>query len=159
MSTCDASKEPTVKHHRTAGGVVLDAEGRMLVLVRDVVRDGATVHEVRLPKGHIDPGETEEQAARREVHEESGYGHVEIIDDLGGAVSEFHFKDRDHVRTERYFLMRLTDPQRDAPQPTHADEALFQPQWLAPEDAAEQLSYASEQDFARRAIARLKIPR
>ena len=67
MSTCDASKETTVKHHRTAGGVVLDAEGRMLVLVRDVVRDGATVHEVRLPKGHIDPGETEEQAARREA--------------------------------------------------------------------------------------------
>ena len=144
------------KLHRTAGGVVLDADGRMLVLVRDVARDGQTIHEVRLPKGHIDPGETEEQAARREVHEESGYGHVEIIDDLGAAVTEFRFQDREHRRTERYFLMRLTDPRRDAPQPTHADEALFQPQWLTPEDAAAQLTYTSEQDFARRAIAKLK---
>lgn len=147
------------KLHRTAGGVVLDAEGRMLVLVRDVERDGKTIHEVRLPKGHIDPGETEEQAARREVHEESGYGHVEILDDLGAAVSEFQFQGRDHRRTERYFLMRLTDPTRDAPQPTHADEALFRPHWLAPEVAAKELSYASEQDFARRAIAQRKSHR
>ena len=143
------------KSHRTAGGVVIDADGKLLVLVRDVLRMGKTIHEVRLPKGHIDPGETEEQAARREVHEESGYGQLEIIDDLGGAVTEFHFNGRDQIRTERYFLMRLSDPKREAPQPTHADEALFQPAWLAPEDAAAQLTYPSEQDFARRAISRL----
>lgn len=146
------------KRHRTAGGVVINDAGEMLVLVRDVLRDGVSVHEVRLPKGHIDEGETEEGAARREVQEESGYGGVEIVDDLGSAVSEFHFKGRAHIRTERYFLMRLTDPKRGAPAPTHADEALFQPAWLAPEDAAAQLTYESEQGFARRAIKALQPP-
>lgn len=140
-----------VKYHQTAGGVVFNARGEFLVLVRDVVRDGETVHEVRLPKGHIDPGESDEAAARREVLEESGYAGTEIVADLGTARSHFHFRERDHVRDERYFLMRLCDEHRDAPQPTHADEALFQPQWLSPTDAIVQLTYDSERDFARRA--------
>ncbi len=143
------------KYHKTAGGVVLNSAGHMLVLVRDVERDGVVKHEVRLPKGHVDPGETDEQAARREVHEESGYGGTEIVADLGRAHSEFEFRGHGHVRDEHYFLMRLTNEDRDAPQPTHADEALFQPRWLAPHDAAASLTYASEQDFARRAMAAL----
>ncbi len=47
-----------------AGGVVTDAEGRLLVFRRRGWWD--------LPKGKIDPGETPEQAALREVREETG---------------------------------------------------------------------------------------
>ena len=50
------------KHHETAGGVVIDPSGRMLVIVRDIEREGRVIHEVRLPKGHIDPGESAEVA-------------------------------------------------------------------------------------------------
>lgn len=147
---------PEPRYHQTAGGIVANARGEFLVLVRDVVREGKTIHEVRLPKGHIDAGETEAAAARREVLEESGYGATEIVADLGTARSFFHFRDEDHVRDERYFLMRLTEDVREAPQPTHADEALFQPQWLSPAAAVAALSYESEQDFARRAIVALE---
>ena len=35
------------------------------------------------PKGKIDPGETDEEAARREIHEEAGLTNLEFIDDLG----------------------------------------------------------------------------
>lgn len=143
------------KYHKTAGGVVLNAAGHFLVLVRDVERDGALKHEVRLPKGHVDPGETDEQAARREVHEESGYGGTKVVADLGRARSEFEFRGHGHIRDEHYFLMRLVDGHRDAPQPTHADEARFEPRWLDPHEAVAALTYASEQDFARRAIAAL----
>lgn len=48
-----------------AGGVVFNAEGEVLVLGH---RDGSWV----FPKGHIDEDETFEQAALREVEEESG---------------------------------------------------------------------------------------
>ena len=146
---------PEPRHHQTAGGIVVNARGEFLVLVRDVVREGKIVHEVRLPKGHIDPGETDEVAAKREVLEESGYGATEIVADLGTARSFFHFRDEDHVRDERYFLMRLTEDVREAPQPTHPDEALFEPQWLSPTDAVAALTYDSEQDFAQRAVATL----
>lgn len=137
-------------HHSTAGGVVHNAGGLVLVIERDVERDGQTVHEVRLPKGHIDPGESPEQAAIREVHEESGYGEVEIIADLGTARSEFDHRGKHHVRDERYFLMRLRSEKRGEAMPTHAEEALFEPVWREPADAEQRMTYPSEQAFIAR---------
>jgi len=139
------------KHHQTAGGVVVDEQGRLLVIVRDVERDGRIIHEVRLPKGHIDPGETPEAAAFREVREESGYGHLETLADLGTAHSAFDFRGKHHEREERYFLMRLTSPEREIPQPTGPEEALFEPAWLDPAEAEVKMTYASEREFVRRA--------
>jgi 8-oxo-dGTP pyrophosphatase MutT (NUDIX family) len=53
----------------SAGGLVLDRRGR-IALVRQ--RDRRGRWRWTLPKGRIDPGETAETAALREVHEESG---------------------------------------------------------------------------------------
>ena len=39
--------------------------------------------EVRLPKGHVEPGEAPREAALREVREEAGYADLEIVADLG----------------------------------------------------------------------------
>ena len=146
------------KHHETAGGVVIDPSGRMLVIVRDIEREGRIVHEVRLPKGHIDPGETPEQAALREVGEESGYAALQIIADLGSCHSTFDFRGAHNERDEHYFLMCLTDSRRGVPQPTGPDEALFHPEWLDPAEAATQLTYESEREFARRAIESMNPP-
>lgn len=146
------------KHHETAGGVVLDAENRVLTIVRDVAREGRVVHEVRLPKGHIDPGETPEEAALREVGEESGYWELEIIADLGVAYSEFDFRGKYHTRNERYFLMRLTSPARRGMQvKPGSEEALFHPEWRDLARAAAEMTYASEAEFIRRAIRSLEI--
>jgi len=134
-----------------AGGVVVDAQDRVLAIERHVERDGALIHEVRLPKGHIDAGESDEAAALREVLEESGYGHVAILGDLGSYVSEFTHAGQHHVREERYFLMRLTAPERQAPQPTNAEEALFEPFWHPLEVAENRMTYPSEREFIRRA--------
>ena len=144
------------KPHETAGGVVVNEQGKLLVLVRDIERDGAMRHEVRLPKGHIDPGESPEAAAVREVCEESGYCAVEIIADLGVGRSEFEFRGKHHTREERYYLMRLTRDERQPPAPTNDEEALFDAEWLAPEDARTAMTYASEQDFICRAIECLR---
>ena len=139
-------------HHETAGGVVMDDAGRILAVVRDVERNGATVHEVRLPKGHIDPGETPEAAAMREVGEESGYWELAIVADLGTATSEFVHEGEHHTRNERYFLMRLTSPERKGMQ-VHpgSEEALFKPEWLSLEDAEAAMTYPSEREFVKRA--------
>lgn len=147
------------KHHSTAGGVVVNDAGQILVIERDVERDGHVVHEVRLPKGHIDPGETAEAAAMREVGEESGYWAVEIVADLGSATTEFDFKGKHHIREERYFLMHLTDPERQAPAPMGKEEALFVPAWLEPAEAEARQTYPGEAEFVRRARAALAAPK
>jgi ADP-ribose pyrophosphatase YjhB (NUDIX family) len=53
----------------SAGGVVVDADG-CVALIREPDRRGR--RRWTLPKGRIDPGETPEAAALREVYEESG---------------------------------------------------------------------------------------
>ncbi len=143
--------------YTAAGGVVRDAAGRVLLITRVVLRDGAPTLEVRLPKGHVEPGETDAQAALREVCEETGYCSLEILDDLGTTVSEFE-RNGEHVRrTEHYFLMRLTGAERGAPRPDspEAEEALFQPQWSADlARAADALTFPSERLFVQRARER-----
>ncbi len=143
------------KRHFTAGGVVVNNEGRLLVIERDVMRDGASIHEVRLPKGHIDPGESAGETAVREVIEETGYCDLEIIADLGVAHSAYEFRGGRHWREERYFLMRLRSPRRIPPAPMGAEEALFTSRWMAPADAEAAMTYPSEREFVRRARAAL----
>jgi len=59
-----------------AGGVVIH-EGQVLLL------DRPGRGEVRLPKGHVEPGEEPAEAALREVREEAGYADLAILADLG----------------------------------------------------------------------------
>jgi len=61
---------------RSAGGVVVNADGEVLV----VSQRGKSWS---LPKGHIDPGESALEAARREIYEESGIRDLELIGELG----------------------------------------------------------------------------
>ena len=53
-----------------AGGMVLNANRELLVIYRRGSWD--------LPKGKIDPGETKEEAAVREIQEETGLQEVEL---------------------------------------------------------------------------------
>lgn len=70
--------EPT--HTRSAGGIVL-GDGGTIALVQSR-RSGFWT----FPKGHVDEGETDEEAARREILEEAGVSDLELLDDLG----EYH---------------------------------------------------------------------
>ncbi len=142
--------------YRAAGGVVLDSHNRVLLIERWIVRNGQPVFEIRLPKGHVEPGETDEQAALREVCEETGYCGITIAADLGEIVNEFQWPGEDlHVvRHEHYYLMRLADAERGEPHfdSPEADEARFTPRWAATLAEAEQLiTFESEREFIRRA--------
>lgn len=63
---------------RCAGGIVL-GDGGTIALIRTRDGDGSFL----FPKGHLDEGETDEIAARREVAEEAGLTELELLDDLG----------------------------------------------------------------------------
>ena len=142
---------PEVMVYKTAGGVVINNKNEILALARTIARGGRRIDELRLPKGHIDPGETDAEAALREVGEESGYWKVAIIADLGEAHSSFELDGARYERDEHYFLMRLTDDKRGAPQPVSKEEALFSPQWLSPDDAPAQITYPTEKMMVERA--------
>lgn len=141
-----------LREYAAAGGVVLDDAGRVLLLERWIERWGKLTHEIRLPKGHVEAGESDEEAARRETCEESGYCAVAIVADLGTALTTFA-NPREHVgRREHFYLMRLTDNAPPTPNHQGAAEALFHNLWAANLDEAERLlTFDSEKIFAARA--------
>ncbi len=152
MSDPDPTMLPT-RHYRAAGGIVLDDAGRVLLIERHVERDGRMVHEVRLPKGKLDAGETDADAALREVREETGYGDLEITADLGETRIEYDRPGQRVVRDEHYFLMRLTSSTyHGQDMKPGSEEALFDPLWA--DDLAHArriLTYEGEQAWIARA--------
>lgn len=130
--------------YTSAGGVVTDATGEhVLVLVRP------ECDEVRLPKGHVESAESPADAALREVHEETGYGDLQITADLGEQLVTFLHKDKIIRRIEHYYLMQAQSLTRiDQPQ---EDEAQFFTVWVSWDQAADHLTYEAEREWIRRA--------
>jgi 8-oxo-dGTP pyrophosphatase MutT (NUDIX family) len=101
------------------------------------------------PKGKLDGDESDEDAAYREVLEETG-----LSCRLGDALGEVRYLDRRRrSKVVRYWLME--------PDPA-SDEGAFTPnaevdevRWLEPADAARLLSYQHDRDL----LQRLRLPR
>lgn len=73
-------KPDNIPTSHSAGGVVGRTSGGkvFIALVQEPDLEGWV-----MPKGHIEPGETVEQAALREVQEETGLKDVKLIEKLG----------------------------------------------------------------------------
>ena len=92
------------------------------------------------PKGKLAPGETFEEAAVREVEEETGL-RCRLLSELKG----FSYPDR-HGRQKivRYWLMEVVDGSLEERQPDHEVD---QARWVTLEEARELLSYERELAF------------
>ena len=105
-----------------AGGVVLDRMGHVLWIQRNGKWD--------LPKGKLEPGETLDHAAIREVEEETGITQISIS---GEAVKTFHTYEANgvlHLKTTFWFPMKHDGDQTEGiPQ---AIEGITDVTWLRP---------------------------
>jgi 8-oxo-dGTP diphosphatase len=116
------------------------------VVVRESAGGGevAVVHRPRyedwsLPKGKLRPGESFEEAALREVAEETGI-RCELAEELAPA----HYRDRKGRRKRvRWWLMR---PVEGEFKPSDEVDEL---RWLPPEEAAGLLDYEHDRELVR----------
>lgn len=92
-------KPPGIRERRGAGGIVVrcDSSAPLIALVH-----GDNLPLYLLPKGGVEFGETDEQAARREIEEEAGLTDLVLLDDLGAC--ERLSYDRTRWQVTRYFL-------------------------------------------------------
>lgn len=104
-------RPPGLRAHESAGGVIVRLEGAWMQVA--LVREGGRPAYV-LPKGHVEPGESLEAAARREIAEESGLRNLVLLGPLG--VRERLAFDRSSWKITHYFLfLAPASPGGDAP--------------------------------------------
>jgi ADP-ribose pyrophosphatase YjhB (NUDIX family) len=132
----------------SAGGVVVDdrADGARWVLL--IVHRSMSGHpRWTLPKGGIEPGETPEVAALREVREETG--HIAIIE-RPLSVIEYSFVWRpERVRYQKsvhYFKMRW-----DGSTPGERDDEAEHVEWVPHPIALLRLAHRNERDLVEAA--------
>ncbi len=130
----------------SAGGVVV--RGSEVVVIVPVKRDAAGNKVLGLPKGHIDGHETPEQAATREVREETGV-EAELVDELGEVRYTYQRGGRRIAKRVRFYLFDY----RSGDVADH-DHEIEQARWLPLEEAARTLTYEGEREMVARAMSR-----
>ncbi|HSZ68931.1 MAG TPA: NUDIX hydrolase [Solirubrobacteraceae bacterium] len=135
---------------RSAGGVVVRGAHALVIVPTRRAADGSRV--LGLPKGHIDPGESELQAALREVREETGVD-AELIADLGEIRYWYSRHGRPVPKTVVFYLFRYL-----AGDPADHDDEVEEARWIDLQDAQRALSYAGEREIVARALAALGRP-
>jgi 8-oxo-dGTP diphosphatase len=114
---------------QAAGGVVV-RDGRVAVVHRPKYEDWT------LPKGKLDPGEDFEEAALREVGEETG-----LRCELGRELPTTSYRDsKDRPKVVRYWEMT---PVAGEFEPNSEVDEL---RWLEPDEAAELLTYDRDRE-------------
>jgi 8-oxo-dGTP pyrophosphatase MutT (NUDIX family) len=98
------------------------------------------------PKGHLEPGETPLEAARREVAEEVNIGSIEHVPGFSESVSYRFHRGREVVKkTVTFFLGRAGET--GSPDPREIDAM----RWLPYSEAKRQLTYKEQKDILEKA--------
>jgi ADP-ribose pyrophosphatase YjhB (NUDIX family) len=128
-----------MEHTRSAGGVVLNKEGKVLV----VSQHGTSWS---LPKGHLDPGEDAITAAKREIYEESGIKQLELIRELGTyqrhRISKEGNDDPAELKTITMFLFTTN---QDTLKPIDPENP--EARWVAKAEVAVLLTHPKDKEF------------
>jgi len=90
-----------------AGGVVV-VNGKIVTITRNGIPD--------LPKGHIEKGEQPEQAAIREVEEETGIGKLRIVKELPSTWHCYQLNEEWRLKRTYWYLMESGEAIQTKPQ-------------------------------------------
>jgi 8-oxo-dGTP pyrophosphatase MutT (NUDIX family) len=129
----------------SAGGLVLDspdADSARAALIGRTDRRGRLLWS--LPKGHVEPGESNEDAAIREVAEETGI-RGRVVARLGTIDFWFVAEGRRVHKTVHHFLLMATDGELSAD-----DVEVEEVEWVPLDELPKRLAYADERRLIER---------
>lgn len=127
------------KHTESAGGVVINHEGMVLV----VNQRGTSWS---LPKGHIEEGEDKVTAAIREIDEESGVKNLTLVCELGSyeryKIGLHGGDDKSELKKIHMMLFKTTDMKLHPSDP-HNPMAI----WVNPDEVEKVLTHPKDKSF------------
>ena len=113
---------------KAAGGLVVNTKKQMLFIKRHGLWD--------IPKGHIEKGETKETAALREVSEECGINHQQIVKKLKTTYHTYYLDEKLTLKPSYWYLMKYTGTESTQPQ---IKEGITEAVWVSAEKVPELL--------------------
>lgn len=119
----------------TAGGIIFrrrKTDGEIEILLIQDAKERWTI-----PKGHIEPGETAQQTAKREIGEEVGLHDVEVLGWLGKIHFRYRRMDKLVLMTTQIYLVRAG---KDADN-IKEEEWMKDAKWLPFQEALDLIEY------------------
>jgi 8-oxo-dGTP pyrophosphatase MutT (NUDIX family) len=140
--------------HICCGGVVVNrlrADADVVLIEVDKGRHPQWL----LPKGHVNPGEAHEDAARREVSEETGIPvhKLKVLAYLGKIEYTFPPVPRDelHRKTVHFYLMLAEETRFALSRETREEEGIASAHWFSRASAKEVVRYDGNREIIERA--------
>lgn len=129
------------KQDFSTGGVVWDKAAGKFLLIRVENLSGTQVW--TFPKGHPETGETDGQAAVREVLEETGWRCS-----LGNLITDVHYnyihEQVTYEKTVRWYMMTPLEKTRE-----FDTEEVLECRWATPEEARSLVTYGSDKELLK----------
>ncbi len=129
-----------MKREFSAGGIVFNSKGQVLVTQHSQNKHWS------FPKGLIDPGQTSEQAALREVREEGGV-EAEIVDKIGYNKYVYTLNGEKIFKVVTYFLMKYKSGN-----PKDHDFEVEEAGWYGIDEAIKQLTFSQDRELLKKAL-------
>lgn len=124
---------------KSAGGVVLNAQHQIVL----VSQHGTSWS---LPKGHIEEGEDELTAAKREIREETGITQLELLKKLGSytryRIGKDGSEDTSEQKTITLFLFRTAETELKPIDPENPEA-----KWIEKEEVVGLLTHEADKTF------------
>ncbi|MGB2787158.1 MAG: NUDIX domain-containing protein [Candidatus Saccharimonadaceae bacterium] len=147
------SRKPTIQEivrEPTAGGIVFrrDKNGEVEILLIQDHKDRWTI-----PKGHIEEGETAQQAAKREIGEEAGLHDVDMLGWLGKIHFRYRRLDKLVLISQQVYLMRV----KTSGEEIQKEDWMNGIKWFKFHDALDEIEYEDIGKLMLLAMKRIRL--
>ena len=137
----------------SAGAIILrEIEGELKIALAQHRRSSKTW---TLPKGHVDAGESLEQAALREIYEETGLLNVQLIRHLGSFVRESIKSNGDVEQKTIHFYLAYSAGTEASSAPS--DPSFIGVDWFSPGQTLELILNENDRAFLKEHLPLLFI--